>query len=194
MGKASRRPLPQGQSGDAGRSWRRGELTWALDGSSAFVSSRCCSSFSWMWRTPLQAPSAVPRALYRKDCMGDCWVELGGSPPFLQSCWESSSATCSAHSSGPRSRPRPLWSPAMPSGIAGEQEKPMFPCPLPLPSFPNHCSLLGRGAWKNSPSPSSHSIPSIKASCHSSPKTPLGVGTERKRQCHKGVQPLHSSV
>lgn len=23
-----------------------------------------------MWRTSLQAPSTVPRALYRKDCMG----------------------------------------------------------------------------------------------------------------------------
>ena len=49
---------------------RRGELTWASHGSSAFASSRCCSSFSWTWRTPLQAPSTVPRALYRKDCMG----------------------------------------------------------------------------------------------------------------------------
>ena len=52
----------------------------------------------------------------------------------------------------------------------------MFPCPLPLPSLPGCCSLLGRGAWKNSPSPSSPSIPSIKAACFSSPKSPLGLG------------------
>ena len=31
----------------------------------------------------------------------------------------------------------------------------MFPCPLPLPTFPHRRSLLGRGDWNSSPSPSS---------------------------------------
>jgi len=124
--------------------------------------SRPCGQSTSHSHSPSWAPAAAPLA------------RAEGDLPFLQSCWESCSATGSAHSSGPWSRPHPPWSPATPSGTVVEQEKRMFLCLFPHSQLT--AAFWGEMPGRTVPLPAPPSIPSIKVTCHSSPKTPMSLG------------------